>query len=81
MSKKNKRIRHIFVTGATEHYMGGTTTTPRYTIHVGEYSIIEDLNLNELFCLRQLLNEVYDHQRTQHFLWKEHCGKQKGGTK
>ena len=46
MSKKNKRIRHIFVTGATEHYIGGTTTTPRYTIHVGEYSIIEDLNLN-----------------------------------
>ena len=81
MSKKNKRVRHIFVTGATEHYMGGTNTTPRYTIHVGEYSIIEDLNLNELFCLRQLLNEVYDHQSIQYFLWKEHRDKQKGGSK
>lgn len=81
MRKKNKRIRHIFVTRATEHYMGGTSTTPRYTIHVGEYSIIEDLNLNELFCLRQLLNEVYDYQRTQYSLWKEYRENQKGGTK
>ena len=61
--------------------MGGTNTTPRYTIHVGEYSIIEDLNLNELFCLRQLLNEVYDYQRTQYSLWKEYRENQKGGTK
>lgn len=35
--------------------MGGTSTTPRYTIHVGEYSIIEDLNLNELFAFGNFL--------------------------
>lgn len=62
----------MFVSEEYVHYMGGTVAEPCYTIHLGEYGILEDLTLTELFCLRQLLNETYKHQQTQHFLWKDH---------
>lgn len=84
--KKRKNPRHMFISEEYVHYMGGTVAEPCYTIHLGNFGILEDLTLTELFCLRQLLNETYDHQRIQHFLWKEHYEEKRkrakeGGTK
>ena len=62
----------MFVSEEYVHYMGGTVAEPCYTIHLGEFGILEDLTLTDLFCLRQILNETYEHERIQHFLWKEH---------
>lgn len=42
----------MFVSEEYVHYMGGTVAEPCYTIHLGEFGILEDLTLTELFCLR-----------------------------
>lgn len=62
----------MFITEEYMHHMGGTVADPYFTIHLGEYGILEDLNLTELINLRHLINETHDHWRTQHFLWEHH---------